>query len=26
MSAADDFRALHRPGEPLLMANAWDAG
>jgi len=26
MSAADDFLALHRPGEPLLMANAWDAG
>ena len=20
------FRALHRPGEPLLMPNAWDAG
>ena len=20
------FRALHRPGEPLVMPNAWDAG
>jgi 2-methylisocitrate lyase-like PEP mutase family enzyme len=26
MTAAEEFRALHRPGEPLLMANAWDAG
>jgi 2-methylisocitrate lyase-like PEP mutase family enzyme len=23
---ADRFRALHRPGEPLLMPNPWDAG
>ena len=20
------FRSLHRPGEPLVMPNAWDAG
>ena len=20
------FRQLHRPGEPLVMPNAWDAG
>jgi 2-methylisocitrate lyase-like PEP mutase family enzyme len=26
MSKADDFRRLHRPGQPLLMPNAWDAG
>ena len=26
MSAADRFRALHVPGTPLLMPNAWDAG
>jgi 2-methylisocitrate lyase-like PEP mutase family enzyme len=23
---AEQFRALHRPGSPLLMPNAWDAG
>ncbi len=23
---ADRFRALHRPGEPLLLPNPWDAG
>jgi len=23
---ADRFRDLHRPGQPLLMANPWDAG
>jgi 2-methylisocitrate lyase-like PEP mutase family enzyme len=23
---ADDFAGLHRPGEPLLLPNAWDAG
>lgn len=23
---ADEFRALHLPGEPLLMPNPWDAG
>jgi 2-methylisocitrate lyase-like PEP mutase family enzyme len=23
---ADRFRALHRPGEPLLIPNPWDAG
>jgi hypothetical protein len=23
---ADAFRALHRPGAPLLMPNPWDAG
>jgi 2-methylisocitrate lyase-like PEP mutase family enzyme len=23
---AERFEALHRPGEPLLMANAWDLG
>ena len=23
---ADRFLALHRPGEPLLMPNAWDVG
>lgn len=21
-----DFRALHRPGDPFILANAWDAG
>jgi 2-methylisocitrate lyase-like PEP mutase family enzyme len=25
-SLADDFLALHRPGEPLLLPNAWDVG
>jgi 2-methylisocitrate lyase-like PEP mutase family enzyme len=25
-SRADSFRALHQPGEPLLMPNPWDAG
>lgn len=24
MSAFDDFRALHRPGTPLVLPNAWD--
>ncbi|HVJ53335.1 MAG TPA: isocitrate lyase/phosphoenolpyruvate mutase family protein [Aliidongia sp.] len=24
-SKADRFRALHRPGEPLLLVNGWDA-
>src|SRR3954468_12774566 len=23
---ADRFRALHQPGQPLLMPNPWDAG
>ncbi|MGP6085594.1 isocitrate lyase/PEP mutase family protein [Antarctobacter jejuensis] len=22
----DSFRALHRPGDPFILANAWDAG
>ncbi|RQX53225.1 3-methyl-2-oxobutanoate hydroxymethyltransferase, partial [Micromonospora chalcea] len=22
---AQRFRALHRPGDPLILANAWDA-
>jgi 2-methylisocitrate lyase-like PEP mutase family enzyme len=26
MHAADAFLALHRPGEPLLLPNAWDVG
>lgn len=26
MTRADEFLALHVPGEPLVMANAWDAG
>jgi 2-methylisocitrate lyase-like PEP mutase family enzyme len=26
MSLAERFRELHRPGSPLLMPNAWDAG
>lgn len=26
MPRADDFLALHRPGEPLLMPNPWDVG
>jgi 2-methylisocitrate lyase-like PEP mutase family enzyme len=26
MAGSDRFLALHRPGEPLLMPNAWDAG
>ncbi|TRW46620.1 isocitrate lyase/PEP mutase family protein [Georgenia yuyongxinii] len=25
-NVAKQFRALHRPGSPLLMPNAWDAG
>jgi 2-methylisocitrate lyase-like PEP mutase family enzyme len=25
-SAHADFRSLHRPGSPLLLPNAWDAG
>lgn len=25
-SRADDFLALHRPGDPLLLPNAWDIG
>ncbi|MGN6754362.1 MAG: isocitrate lyase/PEP mutase family protein [Intrasporangium sp.] len=25
-SPADDFLALHRPGDPLLLPNAWDLG
>ncbi|HEY5356587.1 MAG TPA: isocitrate lyase/phosphoenolpyruvate mutase family protein [Streptosporangiaceae bacterium] len=25
-SRADSFRAWHRPGEPLLLPNPWDAG
>jgi len=25
-SLAEQFRSLHRPGQPLLMPNAWDAG
>lgn len=25
-SRADEFLALHRPGEPLLLPNAWDIG
>lgn len=25
MASADDLRALHRPGDPLVLANAWDA-
>ncbi|WP_043500095.1 isocitrate lyase/PEP mutase family protein [Georgenia sp. SUBG003] len=25
-SLAEQFRALHRPGNPLLLPNAWDAG
>ena len=25
-SRADDFLALHRPGDPLLLPNAWDVG
>lgn len=24
MSRAEDFRALHQPGEPLVLPNAWD--
>lgn len=23
---SDGFRALHRPGDPFILANAWDAG
>lgn len=23
---AERFRALHQPGEPLLLPNPWDAG
>jgi 2-methylisocitrate lyase-like PEP mutase family enzyme len=26
MSKAERFRELHRPGQPLLMPNPWDAG
>jgi 2-methylisocitrate lyase-like PEP mutase family enzyme len=26
LSMADRFRDLHRPGQPLLMANPWDVG
>lgn len=26
MAHVDDFRALHVPGDPLLMPNAWDIG
>ncbi len=26
MSAADTFRALHVPGDPLVLFNIWDAG
>jgi 2-methylisocitrate lyase-like PEP mutase family enzyme len=26
MTATEDFRALHVPGDPLLMPNPWDAG
>jgi 2-methylisocitrate lyase-like PEP mutase family enzyme len=26
MNKADRFRELHRPGQPLLMPNPWDAG
>ena len=25
MSAASDLRALHVPGDPLILPNAWDA-
>lgn len=25
MASADELRALHRPGDPLVLANAWDA-
>lgn len=25
-SRAEEFRALHRPGEPLLLPNPWDVG
>ena len=26
MTHHDTFRALHRPGDPFILANAWDAG
>lgn len=26
MSLFDDFAALHRPGDPLILFNVWDAG
>src|SRR5689334_19825828 len=26
VTTADRFRALHVPGDPLVMPNAWDAG
>ncbi len=26
MSKAETFRALHQPGNPFIMANAWDVG
>src|SRR5690349_10335915 len=26
MTTVDDFRALHVPGQPLLMPNPWDVG
>lgn len=26
MDIGADFRALHRPGSPFILANAWDAG
>ena len=26
MPAIDEFRALHRPGKPLILFNVWDAG
>lgn len=26
MTAVERFSALHRPGQPLLLANAWDVG
>lgn len=26
LTAADQFLALHKPGEPLLLPNAWDRG
>ncbi len=24
MTLVDDFRSLHRPGTPVVLANAWD--
>jgi hypothetical protein len=26
MTIVETFRALHRPGDPLLLPNPWDAG